>query len=99
MILQQGIEHLVSYLYYIFRACLAYGCTPKAWGQVKVMFIAKHRKCDYNEAKTSWSISLLSFLLKKMQKLAYRHIKDILCIETNLHIKLESSTSQSGDTL
>jgi hypothetical protein len=40
------------------------------------MFIAKPKKCDYNEAKTSCPISLLSFLLKKMQKLADRHIKD-----------------------
>jgi hypothetical protein len=60
-------------------------------------------KCDYNEAKTYCSVSLLSLLLKKMQKSADRHIKDIvmkdiLCIKTNLPIKLESCTSQSGGT-
>jgi hypothetical protein len=68
ILLQQGMEHLVSYWPWIFRACLAYGYTPKTWGQVKVMLIAKSKKYDYNEAKIYCPISLFHFL-KIMHKL------------------------------
>jgi hypothetical protein len=50
-LLQQGVQHLKTYLCRIFRACLARGCIPKAWRQVKVTFIPKPRKANYTEAK------------------------------------------------
>jgi hypothetical protein len=46
-LLQQGIEHLVAHPCHIFRACLAKGYIPKAWRQVKVMFIHKPGKANY----------------------------------------------------
>jgi hypothetical protein len=40
------------------------------------MFISKPRKANYTEAKAYFPISLLSFMLKMMEKLVDRHIRD-----------------------
>ena len=69
--LQQGVEHSTTHLCHIFRACLARGYMPKAWRQVNVTFIPKHRKSSYTKTKAYPPISPLSFMLKKMEKLAY----------------------------
>jgi hypothetical protein len=55
---------------------MAYGFIPTAWRQVKVTFIPKPGKLDYTEAKAYRPISLSSFLLKTMEKLVDRHIRD-----------------------
>jgi hypothetical protein len=49
------------------------------------MFIPKPRKPDYTEAKDYHLISLLSFLLKTMEKLVDRHIRDGALKEYPLH--------------
>jgi hypothetical protein len=54
---------------------MAYGFIPMSWRQVKVTFIPKPGKLDYTEAKAYRPISLLSFLLKTMEKLLDRHIR------------------------
>jgi hypothetical protein len=73
-LMQQAMEHLVPYLCCLLRACLAYGYIPMAWKQVT--FISKPRKSDYTEAKAYHPISLSSFLLKTVEKLVDRHIRD-----------------------
>jgi hypothetical protein len=40
------------------------------------MFIPKHRKNNYTEAKAYHPISLLSFMLKMMEQFVDRHIRD-----------------------
>jgi hypothetical protein len=55
---------------------MAYGFIPTAYRQVKVTFIPKSEKLDYTEAKAYRPISLSSFLLKTMEKLVDRHIKE-----------------------
>jgi hypothetical protein len=55
---------------------MAYGFIPIAWRQVKVTFFPKPGKLDYTEAKAYRPISLSSFLLKTMEKLVDRHIRD-----------------------
>jgi hypothetical protein len=55
---------------------MAYGFIPVSWRQVKVTFILKPGKLDYTKAKAYHPISLSSFLLKTMQKLVDRHIRD-----------------------
>jgi hypothetical protein len=54
---------------------MAYGFIPMAWRQVKVTFIPKPGKLDHTGAAYH-PISLSSFLLKTMEKLVYRHIRD-----------------------
>jgi hypothetical protein len=56
---------------------MVYGFIPVAWRQVKVTFIPKPRKLDYTEAKAYRPIGLSSFLLKTMEKLVDRHIKEL----------------------
>jgi hypothetical protein len=55
---------------------MAYGFIPMAWRQVKVIFIPKPGKLDYTEVKAYRPIGLSSFLLKTMEKLVDRHIRD-----------------------
>jgi hypothetical protein len=55
---------------------MAYGFIPVVWRQFKVTFIPKPGKLDYTEAKAYRPITLLSFLLKTMEKLVDRHIRD-----------------------
>jgi hypothetical protein len=55
---------------------MAYGFIPTAWRQVKVTFIPKPGKHDYTAAEAYRPISLSSFLLKTMEKLIDRYIRD-----------------------
>jgi hypothetical protein len=75
-LLQHGAELLVPHLCRIYRASRAYGFIPKAWRQVKVMFIPKPGKSDYTKAKVYHPISLSPFLLKTMEKIVDRHITE-----------------------
>jgi hypothetical protein len=51
------------------------------------MFISKPGKYDYTEAKAYFPISLVSFLLKIMEKLVDRYIMDGVLKEHPLHQK------------
>jgi hypothetical protein len=59
------------------HSCMAYRFIPVSWRQVRVMFITKPTKSHYTKAKAHHPISLLSFLLKMMEKLVDRHIRDV----------------------
>jgi hypothetical protein len=85
VLLQQRVEHVVPHLCRIFRDCMAYGFIPTAWRQVKVTFIPKSGKLDYTEAKAYRSSSLSSFLLRTMEKLVDRHIRDGALKQYPLH--------------
>jgi hypothetical protein len=64
---------------------MAYGFIPTAWRQVKVTFIPKPGKLDYTEDKGYCPISLSSFLLKTIEKLVDKHIRDGALKEYHLH--------------
>ena len=74
--LQQAVHHLTNHLGHIFTACLTRGYIHKACGRVKVMFIPKRGKAIYTKAKAYHPISLSSFMLKTMEILVERHIRD-----------------------
>jgi hypothetical protein len=86
-LLRQGTELLVPHLCRIFRACLVHGFIPTAWRQVKVTFIPNTGKLDYTEAKAYRLISLSSFLLKTMEKLVDRNIRDGVLTIHPIHSK------------
>lgn len=69
----------------MFRACLAFRYVPLMWREVRVLFIPKPGKADYTEAKAYRPISLTSFLLKTLERLCDRHIRDTILIKTPLH--------------
>jgi hypothetical protein len=91
-LLQHAVKHLVPHLCRIFRACMAYGFISTAWKQVKLIFIPKPRKFYCTEAMVYRPISLSSFLLKTIEKILDRHIRDgalkkYLYTETNMLTK------------
>ncbi|KAG8173332.1 hypothetical protein JTE90_012380 [Oedothorax gibbosus] len=57
-------------------ACLVYGHIPEAWRQSKAVFIPKPGKADYSVAKAFRPICLSSFLLKTLEKMVDRYIRD-----------------------
>jgi hypothetical protein len=84
-LLLEGWEVLLPYLVRIFCACLATGYVPIAWCQVKVMFIHKPGKAIYGGPKDYRPISLTSFLLKTIERLVDRFIRDEMAVSSPLH--------------
>jgi hypothetical protein len=84
-LLQEGREVLVPYLVRIFHACLANGYVQAAWRQVKVVFIPKPGRDTYSGPKDYRPISLMSFMLKTMERLVDRLIRDEILTSLPLH--------------
>jgi ribonuclease HI len=85
VMLQKGLPIISRTLCRLFRVCLAWGYMPKAWRKVRVVFIPKPGRKDYSEAKSFRPISLSSFLLKTMEKLIDRHIRDTVLSRAPVH--------------
>lgn len=82
--LQQGTDLLTSKLTNVLRASLALGHIPMNWRQVRAIFIPKAgRPSDL--AKSFRPISLMSFILKTLEKLVDRHIRDGVLVNRPLH--------------
>jgi ribonuclease HI len=84
-LLQKGLEHFTDLLVDIYKACLCLGFVPTQWRRVKVVFIPKPGKEDYSSAKSFRPISLMSFLLKGLERLVERDIRDGALTRTPLH--------------
>jgi hypothetical protein len=74
IMLQQGFELLGGKLIMLLRATLALGHIPMSWRHVRVVFIPKPGK-SLSQAKTLQPISLMSFILKILEKLLDRYIR------------------------
>ncbi|XP_046145573.1 uncharacterized protein LOC123988859 [Osmia bicornis bicornis] len=83
--LQEGGEDLYRRLGQIFKSCLAMGYVPKAWRYSKVVFIPKPGKHNYGLAKSYRPISLTSFMLKMLERLVDRYIRDEVLVSKPLH--------------
>ena len=98
-LLQKGIELLRPILCKIFRACIALKYIPESWRQVRVTFIPKPGKDDYTEAKAYRPISLSSFLLKTLERLVDRYLRDGIMVASPLHRKQHAyQTGKSTET-
>lgn len=84
-LLQEGWEILILYLIRIFRACLATGYVPGLWHQAKVVFIPKPSRSSYCGPRDLKPISLTSFLLKTMERLVDRFLRDEILAHQSLH--------------
>jgi hypothetical protein len=84
-LLQEGQEILIPYLVKIFHACLATGYVPAIWHQVKVVFIPKPGRYSYYRPKDFRPTSLTSFLLKTMERLVDRFLRDEILALQPLH--------------
>ena len=83
--LQQAQEVVIPYLVRIFHACLATGYVPAIWQQVKVVFTPKPGRNSYSGPRDYKPISLTSFLLKTMDRLAARYLRDEALALVPLH--------------
>jgi hypothetical protein len=84
IMLQQGFELLVGKRLMLLRASLALGYIPKSWRHIRVVFIPKPGK-PLSQAKSLSPISLMSSILKTLEKLLNRHIRDGVLVEKPLH--------------
>ena len=75
-LLQQGLNLIASTLCALLRASIALGYIPMVWRDVKVVFILKPGRDSCAQAKSFRPISLTSFLLKLLEKLIDRHIRN-----------------------
>jgi hypothetical protein len=70
----------------IFPALLLEGRDALVPCQVKVVFIPKPGKANYGGPKDYRPMSLASFLLKTMERLVDRFIRDELAVSSPLHL-------------
>jgi len=75
-LLQEGREAVIPYLVRIFCAFLPVGCVSAIWRQVKVVFISKPGRNSYSRPKAYRPLSLTWFLLKTMESLMDRYLRD-----------------------
>ena len=80
IMLQQGFELLAGKLLMLLRASLALGYIPVSWRHTSVVFIPKPGK-SLTQAKSLRPISLMSFILKIVEKLIDRHIRGGVVVE------------------
>jgi len=69
-------EVVIPYLLRIYRACLYTGYVTAIWRQVKVVFISQPGRNSYNGPRDFRPISLTSFLLKTMENLVDRYLRE-----------------------
>lgn len=84
----------------IFTACIAFGYVPKAWRSVRVAFIPKPGKINYSDAKSFRPISLSSCLLKCLERLIDRYIRNTCLKKMPLSSKQHAyQAGKSTDTV
>jgi hypothetical protein len=84
IMLQQGFELLAGKFLVLLRASLALGYIPMSWRHTRVAFIPKPGK-PLSHAKSLRPISLMSFVLKTLEKILDRHIRDGVLVEKPIH--------------
>ena len=85
-LLQFNLPLLINPLLKIFVACLALGYVPKAWQEIRVIFIPKVGKNSYEDPKSHRPICVSSVLLKVLEKLVDFHIKQTALVRSPLQI-------------
>jgi len=80
-LLQHGKHILTQHLVALFKFSLTTGLIPRSWSGANVVFIPKPGKPTYADPKSFRPISLMSFVLKTLEKLVDRYIK-----ETSLNV-------------
>ena len=96
-LLRKALEVFIPHLVKIFRACLAPNYVPAIWRQVNVVFIPKPGRNSYSGPRDYRPISLTSFLLKTLERLVVRYLRD----ETLALVPLQSNqyAYQSGKSV
>lgn len=74
-LLQKSLNSIAKTLQNMFRASLSLGYVPKVWRGTKVTFIPKPGKSSYGNSNSYRPISLMSFVLKLLEKLVDKRIR------------------------
>jgi len=75
-LIQKGIDIILQPIIKIFRACIALQYIPISWRTSRVVFVPKPGRTDYTTVTAFRPISLMSFLLKTLERLVDRFIRD-----------------------
>lgn len=86
--LQQASDHITELICILFKASLRLKYIPKSWRGVIVLFLPKPGKTNYSLAENYRPISLTSFLLKALEKLVDRYIRDGPLKTHKIHVTL-----------
>ena len=84
-LLQKGLDLLDPLLVKLFRACLAFGYIPECWQEAKVVFMPKPCIAQHSKPKDYRPNSLTSFVLKTMERLVDRYIREEPLAANRLH--------------
>ena len=83
--LKEAIPFIVEAGVVLMRASLEMGLIPEAWEVTKVVFLPKPGKKDYTTPKSFRPISLMSNVMKTMERMVDRYIKDEFLTRRPLH--------------
>jgi ribonuclease HI len=85
VMLKIGLIHLETSLLKLFKSSIKFGHIPPVWREVDVKFIPKPGKSNYSEAKSFRPISLMSFILKTLEKMIDMFIREKYIAATPFH--------------
>lgn len=85
-LLQKGVHLISSILQELFKASLRFSYIPEIWRGTGVIFLPKAGKDSYDQPKSFRPISLMSFVLKTMEKVIDRSIKETALTKIPLDI-------------
>lgn len=85
VLLQKGAQSLIPRLLALFRTSLATGEIPTEWKRSRAVFIPKPGRPSYSVPKAYRPICLSSFLLKTMEKILDRHLRNVVLKFSPLH--------------
>ena len=68
---QKALDHLVN----LFKASILLGYTPTRWTQTRVTFINKPGKPSYTTPRSFRPISLMSFIMKGLERIILWHLE------------------------
>jgi hypothetical protein len=83
--LEEGQEVFIPYLVRTFRACLCIGHVPAILRQDKLVVIPKPGTNSYSGPRDFRPICLTSFLLKTLERLLDRYLRDEALAQVPLH--------------
>ena len=76
VMIKKCFSHLGGHLVNLYKDCIKLSYVPELWRESKVVFIPKVGKTDYSNPKNFRPISLLSFLLKGLERLILWYLEE-----------------------
>ena len=84
----------------LFKASMLLGYIPKCWRESRVIFIPKPGKSDYSDPRSFRPISLMTFILKTLERITLWHLQEVTFTEnpfnSNQHAFLKGRSTDSA---